>query len=240
MLPALLLALAPLDSAGLQVQYSQDVYQAGQILRLTVTGAPGTSGILAFDTVPGPVAIPGLGVLGVGLSPDLVLFPFAPLGPSGSLVLECNVPCESPIVGAPMYTQGLGIAPVTFELCLSNVDVLDVQGFCEGCTPGYWRNHLDAWAVTGYSPDQDFDTVFGVDLFQPDVTLLEAVNGGGGGAAALGRHAVAALLSAGHPGVDYPLSQADVLFLVDCAFQLGTIEETKNDLAAINESGCPL
>ena len=62
-----------------------------------------------------------------------------------------------------------------------------------GCTPGYWKQvrHFDSWV--NYSPDDIFSDVFGVG---PAVTLLEALKTGGGGEAALGRHAVAALLNA--------------------------------------------
>ncbi len=79
----------------------------------------------------------------------------------------------------------------------------------EGCTPGYWKNtrmHYCEWDAAGYSPDDDFDAMFGTNYFNPDRTLLEALNTGGGGYDALGRHAVAALLSASHADVNYGLT----------------------------------
>ena len=30
----------------------------------------------------------------------------------------------------------------------------------EGCTPGFWKNHLEAWAPTGFAPDQTLGSVF--------------------------------------------------------------------------------
>lgn len=102
----------------------------------------------------------------------------------------------------------------------------------EGCTPGYWKNHLDAWPATGYSVADDFDSIFGANLFNPDITLLEAVNANGGGANALARHGAAALLSATHPDVDYPLTVAQVIALVQAG--------DKDTLEAANELGCPL
>ena len=45
----------------------------------------------------------------------------------------------------------------------------------EGCTPGYWKTKLWRWDETPYSPDMDFDTVFGVDVMDPDLTLWEAI-----------------------------------------------------------------
>jgi hypothetical protein len=82
------------------------------------------------------------------------------------------------------------------------------------CSPGYFKKHLDAWEPTGYSPYDDFDSTFGVDFFDPDITLLEAVNAKGGGDDALARVGTASLLSAAHPAVDYPLSEAEVIAAV--------------------------
>ena len=102
----------------------------------------------------------------------------------------------------------------------------------EGCTPGYWRNHLEDWPPTGFAPGDDFDTTFGVDLFSPDITLEQAINLGGGGVRKLARHGTAALLSAAHPDVDYPLSTAEVI----AAVQAGDA----NTLADFNELGCEI
>jgi hypothetical protein len=110
----------------------------------------------------------------------------------------------------------------------------------EGCTPGYWKQsqHFDSWE--GYATGDDFDTVFGVDLFNPDISLLDALNLGGGGVNALARHAVAALLNAASSGVDASLSEAEVIQLVQDAETSGDFEAAKNTLAASNELGCPL
>lgn len=59
---------------------------------------------------------------------------------------------------------------------------------CEGCTPGYWMEcqHLSSWAATGFSPDDIFNTVFGVTQYinrennQP-FTLLEVMGLNGNG-----------------------------------------------------------
>jgi hypothetical protein len=102
----------------------------------------------------------------------------------------------------------------------------------EGCTPGYWKNHLKAWGATGYALGDDFDATFGVDLFDPNITLETAMNLGGGGVNRLARHGVAALLSAAHPDVDSPYTVAEVIALV----QAGDADA----LADANELGCPL
>jgi hypothetical protein len=82
----------------------------------------------------------------------------------------------------------------------------------EGITPGFWKNHLDAWV--GYSPSDDFDSVFGVDFFNPDITLAEALNLNGAKINALARHAAAALLNTAHPNIDYPMTEAEIISAV--------------------------
>ncbi len=108
-----------------------------------------------------------------------------------------------------------------------------------GCTPGYWKQsqHFDSWAV--YATHDRFNDVFGVDT-PGDRTLLETVKKGGGGAAALGRHAVAALLNATNGGVDYFYSEAETIDVVQHAYDTGNFETAKDDLAIQNEAGCPL
>ncbi|MDI6858842.1 MAG: hypothetical protein QME71_11080, partial [Dehalococcoidia bacterium] len=113
----------------------------------------------------------------------------------------------------------------------------------EGCTPGFWKNHLDAWAATGYAPGDSFEAVFGVDAFAGSPTLLEVVTLGGGGLNALARHAVAALLNAAHPDVDPDPAYdtpAEVIAAFQSAYASGDYATTKNALAMSNESGCPL
>jgi hypothetical protein len=111
----------------------------------------------------------------------------------------------------------------------------------EGCTPGFWKNHPEAWV--GFSPGDSFATVFGVAALpgQPaTLTLEQAVNLGGGGFDALARHAVAALLNAAHPEVDYPFTEAQIIALVQGAIA-GTedVETVKNMFEAANELTAP-
>ena len=109
------------------------------------------------------------------------------------------------------------------------------NGGGQGLTPGFWKNHLCAWGPAGYSTGDDFDTVFGVDLFDPDLTLEQAVNLGGGKCNALARHAVAALLNAAHPDVDYYYSVAEVIAMVQSGVGSGDCNGAKNDLEEQNE-----
>ncbi len=119
----------------------------------------------------------------------------------------------------------------------------------EGCTPGYWKNHVDSWV--GYSPDQTVESVFANAALYPSIsgaTLLEALKFGGGpgslGAAQLlVHHGVAALLNASHPGVDYPRTAADIESDVDAALltqDRDTMLDLKSELDRDNNLGCPL
>jgi hypothetical protein len=111
-----------------------------------------------------------------------------------------------------------------------------------GCTPGFWKNHIDEWAATGYQTGDYFNSTFEVTAFTPDRTLLNTVQTGGGGADVLGRHAVAALLNAVALGASsYGLNESQVKTMVQDAFSSGgDIEATKNQLELLNERSCSL
>lgn len=107
----------------------------------------------------------------------------------------------------------------------------EMKGGGEGCTPGFWRNHLSHWDATGYSPDMIFDEVFGCEIFGDDTTLGWAVDNPGT-LKNLAFHGVAALLNASHPDVDFDLTVDEVIDAV-CGGDKDTLEDA-------NESGCPL
>jgi hypothetical protein len=110
----------------------------------------------------------------------------------------------------------------------------------QGCSHGYWKNHLSSWGPTGFAPNADFDTVFGVNAFTPDRTLLQALKAGGGGVNNLGRQGVAALLDAAHPGVAFPLSTAQVITMVQGAVNGGNVNAVASQLDTLVNLGCPL
>lgn len=86
-----------------------------------------------------------------------------------------------------------------------------------GCTPGFWKQsqHLRLW--TRYSPNTLFSRVF--DNAFPGKTLLQVASNGGGGLNALGRHAVAALLNASSPDVNYGFATpAEVIAAFNAAY----------------------
>jgi hypothetical protein len=105
------------------------------------------------------------------------------------------------------------------------------KGGGEGCTPGFWRNHLSHWGPTGYTPDMLVNDVFNCDLVEGDVTLGEAIDAPQT-YGVLVFHAIAALLNATHPDVDYDWTEIEVLTAA-CAGD-------KDSLADANEDGCPL
>jgi hypothetical protein len=120
-----------------------------------------------------------------------------------------------------------------------------------GCTPGYWKNHTDSWAGTGYSPNQSTGSVFaGASAFPTlaSQSLLTSLQGGGGpgtlGAAKiLLRAAVAALLNAAHSGVDYPRTTAEILADVNAALTSNNRDAMlalASELDSDNNLGCPL
>jgi hypothetical protein len=121
----------------------------------------------------------------------------------------------------------------------------------EGCSPGYWKNHTSSWAGTGFSPGQAAGSVFSGASAFPSLagkTLLQSIQGGGGsgtlGAATiLLRAATAAILNAASSGVDYPLTQAQVIAQVNAALTSNnrdTMLSLAGTLDGDNNLGCPL
>lgn len=163
---------------------------------------------------------------------------------------------------SPVFQRnGKWITPAISHYNLCYVDPPAPDNF-NGCTPGYWRNHADRWL--GVLPTADFDAVFGVNLFSPDITLGAAIKfpqtyG------VFAFHSVAALLNSygGVPNapdtenypnesVVYPLTTQEVIAKVQLAVNTPddpdtidnetrlAMETVKNTLAGFNELGCPL
>lgn len=118
------------------------------------------------------------------------------------------------------------------EQKIVTVEIEEEDG--EGLTPGFWKNHIDEWSNTDYSPDDNFYDTFGVG---PSITLIEAVNLGDGGENAFLRHAVAALLNATHPDIDYGMSIGEVINAIMAAYGPGgDFEATKDIFEGYNET----
>lgn len=110
----------------------------------------------------------------------------------------------------------------------------------QGCTPGYWKqqHHFDSWV--GHLPTDSYNGTFGVSLFGGSTTLLDALKKGGGGKYRLGRHSTAALLNASNPDVDYGMTAAQVIALVQAVVASGDYDFASDQFEAFNEKGCPL
>ena len=124
----------------------------------------------------------------------------------------------------------------------------------EGCTPGYWKNHVERWDgldgddfTNSVTYDMSFNGVMGVGENEsglPDeATLLDAISMGGGGLRALNRHAGAAVASS-DTGILYQYSTQDVIDLYRDAVGADAgpndINSAHHALEAANEAGCPL
>jgi len=123
------------------------------------------------------------------------------------------------------------------------------QEICGGCTPGYWKVpvHLGSWGPTGFQTTDTFNEVFGVTQYVRNdgsaYTLLEVMrelNGNGDPISTnLGFHAVAALLNAAHPEVNFGYTSGELIELFQSNY-LTNPEKLKNSLAMLNERDCPL
>lgn len=121
----------------------------------------------------------------------------------------------------------------------------------QGLTPGYWKNHVEAWPDGSRNPDliitsgvyfdEVFEDVFplfdlsaaGLEL--PHETLLSCLQQGGGGEKAFLRHAVAALLNS--QTFDHAYSLYYVSWVVSKAYETGDFEPWKNILEQGNQAG---
>jgi hypothetical protein len=120
----------------------------------------------------------------------------------------------------------------------------------DGCTPGYWKNHLDSWPPTGFAPAQALSSVFspaGLGSLGSK-TLRDALKFGGGSSLTakkqiLLRAAVASLLNSGHPDLEFEWTTAEVVAAVNAALASGdkdTIVSLAGDLDDSNNGDCSL
>jgi hypothetical protein len=118
----------------------------------------------------------------------------------------------------------------------------------QGLTPGFWKQsqHFDFWTAP-YTPSTTVGTVFIVNSssVSGSATLLEALDWSSGNTLLaakqkLVRQAVAALLNAAHPDVDYPMTQAEIISAVNTALQSSSrdaVNTLANQLDTYNNLG---
>jgi hypothetical protein len=158
-----------------------------------------------------------------------------------TLIVPVAVPAGETMIQVQALSEGEGGAPASFAWLTAGLQVPPPPGGGEGCTPGYWkqRHHFSSWPAA-YDPDMPFSDVF-EDAF-PGMTLREVLAQGGGKIKALGRHVVAALLNGASGGVDYDMTDADVIAAFNDAYpgSKNDYERLKGYLEGFNEQGCPL
>ncbi|MDP6415267.1 MAG: SdrD B-like domain-containing protein, partial [Gammaproteobacteria bacterium] len=121
------------------------------------------------------------------------------------------------------------------------------QAALQGCTPGFWKNHTEAWV--GYSPTDTVGSIFTLPPELADLastTLVDALGFGGGsgitGAAKiLLRAAVAGLLNAASPDVNYPHTELEIISDVNAALaslDRTTIIDLAEGIDGDNNLGC--
>ncbi len=158
---------------------------------------------------------------------------------SGVFTAQFNVPFQT--VLAELATAG----QVTNSYS-AVISVTPVALGTQGCTPGYWKNHL-----TGTLANTAVGTLFsGLPASFANETLIQALQGGGGSGISgaltiLLRAAVAGLLNATNPNVQYSLTAAQVVSMVNAAIASGDRDTilsvaTTLDNANNGSGGCPL
>jgi hypothetical protein len=116
------------------------------------------------------------------------------------------------------------------------------------CSPGFWKNKEEAWDATNYDPDDTLGSVFDIPGEFSSIagdSLHEALSYGGGpsdldAAKNLLHHAVAALLNSTHPGIDYPLDEADIISDVNDALDSSDRSTMLGLKDSFGEEGCPI
>ena len=99
----------------------------------------------------------------------------------------------------------------------------------KGWSPVQWKHHIMEWSR--YSPTDDFDSTFQIDAFDPNITLMQALSLKGGKFNLLAKYAVAALLNAADPDINYPYTEAEVIDIVKAAIVSGEYLSAKRELA---------
>jgi hypothetical protein len=164
--------------------------------------------------------------------------------------IQCDV-----IAGAPVIKQfgAIGYPPGDYygsildgeflgpdsQFGTKNKDAQLLMDLCSpvygnnGLSPGYWKTHPDAWAKTGFNTTDTVSSVFkGLDPSIANLTLLQALDGGGGSSLAakeliLLRQAVAGLLNAAdYAGYQYSVN--DLVTLVNNAIATGNKDTITN------------
>jgi hypothetical protein len=169
-------------------------------------------------------------------------------------------------VGLPVGIVDLAAGDVDLQLFGGQIlacTFTNTLGQFEGCTLGFWKNHsglqngpqANAWPAPYNNPNQLLSSVFTIPQCVLDVypkastdTLFQALSykGGSGLAGGFGilmKQAVAALLNAASPDVNYPLTTQQVIDQVNAALascDRNAMVSLGGELGEKNELGCPI
>ena len=121
----------------------------------------------------------------------------------------------------------------------------------EGCTPGYWKNHVENWEE--YKPTTQLRYIFKATagtrfatVTVADALSLRGGSGTDGSSQILLRAATASILNAAHEGIGYPYRRVTGFMIIDkvnkalASGNRATMIELAGVLDAANNSGCPL
>ena len=120
------------------------------------------------------------------------------------------------------YVHVISDDTIDIELCKSATLEYVSSGDFEGLSHGFWKNHESEWV--GYSHDDMTGEIFEIphglsccnDSFH-NALRFKGGNSVGKAAKLLMIQAVAALLNAAHPDINYPLSESEIITLVNDA-----------------------
>lgn len=231
------------DTAGILEELLVDPLPEGVtahsdgVLSVATISFESTNGwLLYWEQLSSGQSIQHVGISGGGLA---VLYSYDPPvtadaglrlpAPDGTMSTVSTNPAHPPIANA--------------RFCYS---VPGQTGF-EGCTLGYWKadQHHDSWPAP-YFPGSLLQLAFGPHAFNDTFLAALGYKGGpgvDGGKRLLLKQAVAALLGATSPQVDYPIAAADIVGQVSAALESGDREVMLSlaaTLDAYNNLGCPL
>jgi hypothetical protein len=183
---------------------------------------------------------------------------FDSLTPGNYPITEVNVPSgwtlQSIVCDDANSIESVPTATVILEAGETVTCTFTNVMIAEGCTPGFWKNHEELWALlTGGNVAIDdkftdfFTNIFVVDPATVNTEMLEALALPGGPENALTRHAAAALLNAyaAQEGflTAFPFTPAEVIADYQAAFAAGANTTIFNDVKAAfvnaNEQICP-
>ncbi len=160
--------------------------------------------------------------------------------------------CELLIEAHCALSEGLYLgASVNCEVnpCVTSEPVPPAEP--EGCGLGYWKNHPRAWLPTGHLPEELVGRSFALppelNMLARDSFLKALKYAGGSGIAGaarlLVRDAVVALLNASHPDVNFPLTEPQVVSMVNdglASMDRRVMMDVRQTLDRHNMEGCPL